>query len=191
LRTFIAVDLTENVICKIEKITTYLKTQTPPKTIKWVSSDNLHLTIKFLGEVPEHKLDQIKKLSREAVQTISPFKIDVEGLGMYPNPTKPRVIWLGISNGQFLTEIHNRLDQSLAVMDIKQEQRPFSPHLTIGRIKKSAYVDDILKVGEILSQFKVNRLGTVLVEKIRLYQSELKPQGPIYTPLLDISLNKV
>jgi 2'-5' RNA ligase len=191
VRTFIAIDLPEAVVKKIEGIISYLKTQTPSKAIKWVSAENLHLTLKFLGEVPESKLEQIKTLTLEAVQGISPFVITVEGLGMYPNYKNPRVIWLGIKNEKPLVSIAVQLDQILTSADIPREKRAFSPHLTIGRIRRRATPDEVIKVGATVAQFKVDRLGDVPVETIRLYQSDLKPQGPIYSPLFDIPLNKV
>lgn len=191
MRTFIAVDLTDDVIQKITGITKYLKSQTSSSAIKWVSAENLHLTLKFLGEIPESKLEQIKKLARKAVSGIKPFNIAVEGLGMFPNQKKPRVIWLGILSEKPLINLALQLDNALAGAGIPKEKRPFSPHLTIGRIRRSASPDEIIKVGSSLSQFKIDHLGEVPVDLIRLYQSVLKPQGPIYSPLFDIPLNKV
>jgi len=191
LRTFIAIDLTDGILQKIVSITSYLKTQVPSNAIKWVSEGNLHLTLKFLGEIPESKLEQIKTLSRKAVHEIHSLIFSVEGLGMYPNHKNPRVIWLGIFNEKPLVKLAAQIDQALYEAGIPREKRPFSPHLTIGRVRRSASHDEIIKIGAVLSQFKVDCLGEMPVEKVRLYQSELKPRGPIYTPLFDIPLNKV
>ena len=191
MRTFIAIDLTDDILQKIVGITAYLKTQVPSNAIKWVVEGNLHLTLKFLGEISESKVEQIKMLSIKAVHEINSFNFSVEGLGMYPNHKNPRVIWLGIINEKPLVKLATLIDQALFDAGVPREKRPFSPHLTIGRVRRSATQDEINNIGTVLSQFKVDCLGEMPVEKVQLYQSELKPRGPIYTPLFDIPLNKV
>jgi 2'-5' RNA ligase len=191
LRSFIAVDFPSEIIQKIEEIIKFFKTQTPEKALKWVSTNNLHLTLKFLGEIPEGRLDQIKTILSESLINRSTFTIGIKGLGMYPNKRNPRVIWLGITNEDSLIDLHKSLDQALQTADIEPEKRKYSPHLTIARVRRGTNQDTIKNIGDTLSQFKVDSLGNIPVEEIILYQSELTPKGPIYTPLMSKPLNKV
>lgn len=191
MRTFIAVDFQTEILDKIEQIVSYLRTQTPVDVLKWVTKENLHLTLKFIGEISTEKISHVKALMAEALHTSTVFTIEVKGLGLYPNANKPRVIWLGIENNLALVDIHKRLDHALAQAQIKPDTRAFSPHLTIARVRKNALPDQVRKIGETLSQFKISSLGISQIEHIRLYQSELNPQGPTYTPLMTIPLNQV
>jgi 2'-5' RNA ligase len=191
MRTFIAIDFPPEIIQKIEKIIAYFKTQTQDDTLKWVTANNLHLTIKFLGEIPDEKLDQVKAILTDSLRNQSVFNIKIEGLGMYPNEHNPRVIWLGITAEEALIDLHQTLDSALEAVDIKREKREFSPHLTIARVRRRTKRSKIKEIGETLSQFKVDSLGNIKVKEVILYQSELTPKGPIYTPLMTESLNKV
>lgn len=184
-------DFSPEIIRKINEIIVYFKTQTPERAFKWVEPENLHLTIKFLGEVPEKKIEQIKSLIKETLDDFKSFQIGVEKMGMYPNAQKPRVIWLGITGAEPLKDIHKMLESQLQKADIQPDKRSFSPHLTIARIRRNADVQSVKEIGETLSKFRVGSLGTCAVNHIVLYKSELTPQGPIYTPLLSSPLNKV
>jgi RNA 2',3'-cyclic 3'-phosphodiesterase len=191
LRTFIAVDFPPEIIQKIEKIIAYFKTQTPDEALKWISTNNLHLTLKFLGEIPEEKLDHFKNILANSLGDKPEFNIGVEGLGMYPDKRNPRVIWLGITAGDTLIDLHKTLDSALASAEIEREKRDFTPHLTIARVRRGTKRNTISEIGEILSLFKVDSLGNTTIKQVVLYQSELTPKGPIYTRLMTLSLNKV
>ncbi len=191
LRTFIAVDFPPEILQKFGKIIAYFKTQTPENTLKWVSTHNLHLTIKFLGDIPLNKLDQVKAVLSESLQDKPPFTIGIEGLGLHPDRRNPRVIWLGITSCDTLTNIYVALDRDLTVVGIEPDKRKYTPHITIARVKRRVETSAVKNIGETLSQFKVDSLGNFIVKEIILYQSELTPKGPIYTPLMTSTLNKV
>lgn len=191
MRTFIAVDFPPGMIKKIDKIIQYFKKHLPKKEIKWVSADKLHLTIKFMGELPEKKLPEVRSIIQDAVLTQPAFKIGIQGLGMYPNQNKPRVIWLGITGKEPLNALHRILDQVLEEAGIQPEHRKFSPHLTLARIRRGSNQETVREIGKTLCQFKVDSLGQILVEHISFYKSTLTPKGPIHTLLLKAPLNKV
>ena len=191
MRTFIAIDFSPAIIDRIAEVIKYFKTQTPDQALKWVSPENLHLTIKFLGDGPDKNIDSIKALISGTLQGKKAFNISVEGLGMYPNQNKPRVIWLGIKDYQPLSAIHKALDQALVEANVERDRRGFSPHLTIARIRGRTDFSTAQEIGKTLSQFKVDSLGSCLVEKVCLYKSVLTPEGPIYTKLLSSPLDKV
>ena len=191
MRSFIAADLPEEILQKIDKITAYFKTQIPSRSVKWVASHNLHLTVKFIGELPESKLPTAQSLIQEALKGVSPFTISLEGLGMFPNPSRPRVIWLGIQSGDPLVTIHKSLNQRLTDLGIKPENRDFHPHLTLGRVRRNVPRDAIEAIGENLFQFRVNSLGTALIDHLTLYESELTRQGPIYKSRFVVPFHQV
>jgi len=191
MRTFIAVDFPLEYLQKINEIANYFKSQTPEDAVKWVNPENMHLTVKFLGDLPLENLDEAKRIMDGSVGDWKPFEISVSGLGMYPNAKKPRVIWLGVHPEKPLVHIHQRLDQNLAALNIQREQRKYSPHLTLGRVRRMTDRDSVSQIGKTLSQFKVDSLGTIEVIQINLYQSDLTPKGPIYTKLHTTLLNQV
>ena len=191
MRTFIAIDFSPEIIRKITEIINYFRSQTPDKAIKWVAPENLHLTVKFLGEVPDNKIEDIKEFIKKSLADKHTFQIEVKGLGMYPNATKPRVIWLGIKGSEPIVEIYKILDSELQKANVQPDKRGFSPHLTIARIRRNTDSKVVQEIGKTLSKFKVDSLGSCIIDHIVLYKSVLTPKGPIYTSLLSTPLNKV
>ena len=191
LRTFIALNFPQEIITKAVKIIQYFKTQLPNGALKWSAIENLHLTIKFLGNIPENKLDQVKLILTDSTAGIPAFNIEVGGLGMYPNKHNPRAIWFGVTYDQALLDIHHNLDQSLQQVNVEHDKREFSPHLTIARVNQRIPQETRQEIGRTFAQFKVTALGQARIDRIILYQSELTPKGPIYTPLMSQPLNQV
>lgn len=191
LRTFIAADFPPDILEKIGEITAFLKTQAPMEALKWVSTDNQHLTLKFIGDLPESKLEEVKNALTDALNAQPSFTISVEGMGAFPNWQNPRVIWLGISHDSSLNKTHQCIEQALEQAGIAPDRRALNPHLTVARLRRNMQQDSVRLVGKSLSPFKVDTLGSATINHIRLYQSELTPRGPIYTPLLTLALNQV
>ena len=191
LRTFIAVPFPTEIIIKIAKITAYLQTQTPNKALKWVAPENMHLTIKFLGDVLEERIPELTQCVQDALQNQTLFTVTIEGMGMYPNARQPRVVWLGIKDEGNLKLIHHELAKTLQGFDPEPEKRAFSPHLTIARVRQNGGHDTVRQIGEVLSQFKVDSLGSFEVQTVHIFKSDLTPRGPIYTSLFALPLNQV
>jgi RNA 2',3'-cyclic 3'-phosphodiesterase len=191
IRTFIAVDFSAEMIDQIEQIINYFKTQVPQGALKWVETKNLHLTIKFLGDISKELLPQVENILKTELRQFPSFDIRVEELGMYPHNKKPRVIWLGIKGGEPLIEIHQKLERALVKAQIPPEGRAYSPHLTIARVRRKTDPNTTKLIGRNLSNFKVDSLGTLTIDQVQFYQSELTRQGPIYTRLLSVPLNQV
>ena len=144
-----------------------------------------------MGDLPEEKLSAAQPLIQDALEGIAPFTFSVEGLGMFPNPGYPRVIWLGIQGGEPLVAIHKSLEQTLTDIGIKRDKRNFHPHLTLGRVRRNVPRDEIEAIGETLSQFRVGSLGSAMINQITLYESELTRQGPIYKSRFVVTLHQV
>lgn len=180
-RIFIAIKIPEVVIGKIAEVSRYFQSQTPAGALKWVETENLHLTLRFLGEISEEAVLKVQSSLPQAVMGQPPFTLSVEGLGMYPSPGQPRVIWLGVKGSEPMVALHARLETALAKVGIEKEDRPFHPHLTLARVRQRTDRATAHQIGETLTQFKVGSLGVFQVDKIQLIESQLTPQGPVYT----------
>ncbi len=149
--------------------------------IRWVANENVHLTLRFLGEIEETRIDTIKKVLKETASKYPVAEINLEELGTFPTVNNPRVIWIGCKEkGNILTRFYTDLEQKLQDVGLEKDDHPFSPHLTLGRVKSRLRID-LLKT--YLEQKKDIRLGTQQVPSLTLFQSTLMQTGPIYTRL--------
>jgi len=179
MRTFLAIKVPENVRKVVYDFAQVEAKKELP--IKWVAFENLHITLKFLGEIDEDKRVEIKPAIVELGQRHSPFTIELEGLGCFPNPRNPRVMWVGVKQGgDALCAMAAELEKELARFGFEEETR-FHPHLTIGRIKEFCRVDSILAKSISTSAFDV--------DSVVLFKSILKPAGPIYEELEKFALH--
>ena len=180
MRTFIAVELPDNIRRIIAEYSGSLRAQIPK--VKWVAPENLHLTMKFLGEVPEGQLDSVKECVARTVEGFDPFIVELEHLGFFPNSHQPRVIWIGASGGaDHLLELFQKLEDCLESTGFDRDAKTFSPHLTIGRVKRHAHIAIPPGIPEFDGEtFEVNGLSVIM--------STLTPQGPIYKTLLKTPL---
>lgn len=177
-RSFIAVEANEKVRNSLVKVQGEL--EETGADLKLVSPENIHLTLRFLGDVSESKLDPIKDAVSDAV-TLSPFQASIEDLGVFPKPSFIRVIWAGVGEGsEELTTLRKNVDQKLSEVDIPPEDKDFTPHFTIARVKSGKAKD---KLNYIIEDKEGSNWGKVEVEEIELMKSELTSEGPIYTTL--------
>ena len=184
IRTFIAIKLAPEIISKISGVQEELKKS--GAEVRWVKPENIHLTLKFLGHITPEKVEKVKITTREIMKPFAPFEISVSGLGAFPKISYPRVIWMGIDEGkEELKRITSSIEENLVKMGFAKKKRPFSPHLTLGRVKSSKGRERLI---EAFTKFTVSNLGNMRVTKISLIKSELTPQGPVYTTLEEIDL---
>ena len=181
IRTFIAIDIKAS----SDLIAFENEFKNIDSKIKIVEPNNIHITLKFLGDTDIHLIDDIHKKIEKSVNEIKPFDIKLEGTGVFPNTNYLKVIWVGIKNGQQLEEISNKIDKNLNELGIKKEKRKFSAHLTIARIKSANNKDKILKI---IGKYKNYNFGIINVHSIKLKKSVLTPKGPIYTNIKIIKL---
>ena len=153
--------------------------------IKLVEPENIHITLKFLGDTEEIKLDEIENIIKNAVNNISPFKIQLHGTGIFPNTSYIKVIWIGIKQGEQIGIIADKIDEQLTKLAFEREKRRFSPHLTIARVKTAKNKE---KLTQIVEKYRDIEFTNIKVENIRLKKSELTPKGPIYTTLREIKI---
>jgi RNA 2',3'-cyclic 3'-phosphodiesterase len=188
IRSFIALDLNKEILNIIEESTFKLR-KSSNLLIRWVDIQNIHLTLKFLGDVEEKDIAQIESILRETAILFKPFIISIKGFGAFPNKIRPRVIWVGIEGVTDLLKMQETIDERLTELGFQKEERPFSPHLTLGRVMKSATTIDIQKISQQIQQIQVGNLGVVEIDAVNLYKSDLYPTGPVYSRLKSIKLS--
>ncbi|XRO77528.1 RNA 2',3'-cyclic phosphodiesterase [Methanocaldococcus sp. 10A] len=170
MRLFLAIDIPENLKNKIKEFQEHFKM----KGIKLVEKENLHITVKFLGEVDEEKLKEILDLDL----SIEPIKIKLKHIGTFPNSNYIKVIWIKVEN-ENLIEIFKNIDKKLSNLGFKKEKE-YVPHLTIGRVK---FIDNKKKLKDRIEKYKDIDFGEFEAKHIKLYKSTLTPNGPIYEVL--------
>lgn len=187
IRAFIAIDLSPEIYEKLEKISSKLKNQISKLPARWVPTRNIHLTVKFLGDVSESNLELLKRILKIESQKYSPFEISFREMGAYPTIHRPRVIWIGTKVPQELIDFHHSIENETARLGYAREKRKFSPHLTLARVSRNANSKQVAQIGALLGEFKVGFIGAARIEKAHLYRSDLKPGGAEYTKLFSAS----
>jgi 2'-5' RNA ligase len=189
IRSFIAVELPKPIQQQLEGIIKQLKC---PHTnaLRWVPANNIHLTIKFLGDVSPNNMAMLMDMLKSEVSRQPAFSITVGGLGAYPTPKRPRVVWIGIDAPQKLAELVHLVESETNKLGYANEDRPFSPHLTLGRVSQNATPEQVHQIAEVLAGFNVGELGKAEVNEVVLFKSELRPSGAEYSPLLRVPLQK-
>jgi 2'-5' RNA ligase len=184
IRTFIAIELPEKIIYTISKVQEEIKSY--GLKIRWVRPENIHLTLKFLGDIQEADTEKVARAVSESVTGHPPISLAVKGIGVFPGIRRPRVIWLGVSNQlDVLTTFQKTLDEKLEAIGFPKEKRPFRGHLTLGRIKSKI---DPKTLNDVLKEFTRFESESFSADRIILYKSELKPKGPVYTKLANLLL---
>jgi RNA 2',3'-cyclic 3'-phosphodiesterase len=183
IRTFIAIELPEDVRQSINATIMSYQRLIPVSWVKWVPTKNLHLTLKFLGDTPITLIPSIQEQMDKLSATTPGFQFTAAAAGMFPTARKPRVIWIGLDNKQALTGLSKDLDEGLATLKIAREEKPFSPHLTIGRVYQGLAEEHLLKLGEIILRNQPGEIGKVIVDHISLVKSDLLPSGSVYSIL--------
>ncbi len=184
IRAFIAVTLDSKVIEKIAAATAQLRPQIIG--VRWVTPQNFHLTLKFLGGIDEAMVEPIKGRLREQLSLFPRFSINAKGLGVFPSPKRPRVLWVGLT-GDRLIALASRVESALQQVGFTPETREFTPHLTIGRWRQADIASKSLN--RELENWKTYDFGISRVESVSLFQSVLKSEGASYNRLATIPLN--
>lgn len=176
MRTFIALDIPDNIK---EKIFIYFdKEREKWREMKWVEKENLHITLKFLGEVEEEKIPLISKILDDVSKRFESFNLKLDKVGFFPSLKSPRVLWVGVYPEENVKKLFDFLEKELEKLGFERERREFHPHITVARFKKrNIFKMEEKKLGD---SFKAN--------EVVLFKSNLTPDGPIYTPLKKVRL---
>jgi 2'-5' RNA ligase len=185
MRSFIAINLDDSLRNEIDKATTSLRSGN--WDVKWVAAANLHITLKFLGEISENTVAGLKERLLPIASHHESFAFRLKGVGIFPDKRRPRVIWIDILEPDRLVKLQEEVEHNLLTIGFKREDRPFSPHLTIGRVRSSVDKESLLGAVETL---KDKDFGNIGVNKVSLMKSDLKPGGAQYTPIAEFDLKR-
>ena len=184
MRTFIAVDFSPEIKEALAQAEAHLKYS--GADVKWVEKDNIHLTLKFLGEVDEKKLEEIKIALEAICGQTKPFDTQVHDLGAFPKIEYPRVIWAGIDKGATeLKALAEKVDEALSKLGFEKETRAFAAHLTIGRVKSPKNKE---KLKEKMAAYKLPDIPPHRIDSVIIFKSTLTPKGSIYTKFHEAKL---
>lgn len=182
MRLFVGLDLPAGTAGSLEALLDRLR---PTARVNWSAPANLHITTKFIGEWPEERLDELKA-ALAGIESRPPLSIHIRGLGFFPNPHSPRVFWCGIG-APGLERLAADTDHATAQLGVKPEDRAFSPHLTLARIKERM---DLQPLREAVAALPSNDFGRFEADRFFLYRSQLRPTGSVYTKLAEFPLSK-
>jgi 2'-5' RNA ligase len=178
MRTFIAVEIPAGIRRQVTDFIDGHKRKTLP--VKWVAYENLHITVKFLGEIDADMKQKITAVLQDVCRLHNRFEMGFSGIGCFPDRRRPRVLWIGTEQGAVeLTALAHDIDERLAAYGFRQEKR-FHPHLTIARMRKPCTIDEILACEFATEPFPVG--------SVTLFKSTLTPQGPLYDTLATVDL---
>ena len=191
IRTFIAIELPDLLKARLSELQQGLTKQTPPRAVRWVSPEGIHLTLKFLGQTSVDKIEPIAKALTLACAPFSPFTCMAGGLGCFPNLRRPRVIWVAVEEPTgTISELQGAIERACSELGFKGERRAFHPHLTLGRLRDWASAQERRAVGELIQRTEIPSLGVVAAKVISLIRSDLRPTGAVYTTLREIELKE-
>lgn len=185
IRAFIATNIDSRIIREVAETIVQLRGAIPE--VRWVAPDNIHLTIKFLGDIEPSRVDPIANALEQALTLFPRFTINAKGLGVFPDPRRPRVLWVGLEGGQ-LAKLAAKVEAVLEPLGFAREERGFQPHLTIGRWRRfDGATKNLL---EELERWKSHDYGASKVETVTLFQSVLKPDGALHQPLRVVAIGQ-
>lgn len=164
-----------------------LKSGLKHEKIKWVEIENIHITLKFFGETDETKINSIINVFNKATEDFKSFDLEFENVGIFGSSYKPKVIWFGIKNNEQLIKLSNLVNENLIPVGYISDRQNFVPHLTVARIK---FLNDKKLFQQIIDKNKTIKIQKIKVDKIFLFESILKREGPIYNVIEEFSLKK-
>jgi 2'-5' RNA ligase len=191
VRSFIAIELSAEVKKALRELQAQLKaaSQAP---IKWVDPENIHLTLKFLGNVAAGRIEEIAAAMTSAVQGTSPFKLEVKELGVFPNPRRVQIVWVGLGGEvEKLAALQKRIESAMARLGFAPENRRFTPHLTLARLRDRATPPERERLGQIIAETEFGSAQSFTVDSVKLMKSQLTPEGPIYSRLSSAELRSL
>lgn len=157
--------------------------------IKWVNGQNLHITLKFFGKFRRQDIYAFEISLKDSLKSFREFELKIGQIGAFPNISNPRVVWFGLIFPKELTEIYRLIENCSLALGYDQDDKSFSPHLTVGRTRKNISISQRNNLKQILTTTKVNHITDFPAKEIIFYRSDLTPNGPIYSKLFEINFS--
>jgi 2'-5' RNA ligase len=186
LRSFIAIEIPPPLKARMEEIQRLLRRT--DADVKWARPEGIHLTLKFLGSIRQEDVERISQALAPVIADAESFEVRVQGMGCFPNPRNPRVVWLGVDQGkEALASLQRAVEQKMAELSFSPEDRPFSPHLTLGRVRSPR---GRAGLAQALEKQQGVEIGSFQPQEVILFRSELRPSGAVYTKLREFPFRK-
>ena len=187
LRTFIALPLPSELKEQMARVQSELRNA--DADVKWDSRDKFHITLKFLGEVPEESVDELMVAMEESVSGIAPFKLEVRELGAFPDLNRVQVVWVGVKGEPAqISRLQQKIESNTEQLGFPRESRAFTPHLTLGRVRSEASANERQRLGKVLAGIAFIALHGIDVSALSLMKSQLTSVGAIYTCIGSVKL---
>lgn len=192
IRTFIAIELNDTLHHALAQTQAHFKRDPVARAIRWVAPENIHITLKFLGDVDAAHIPALERAVARICQTFAPFTLTISGAGAFPNTRRPNIIWVGAC-GQVdvAARLAEQIDAACATLGFAREDRAFIPHLTLGRVKRDASPSERQRIGALIESAHIGDLGELRVEHVAVMKSDLTPEGSVYTRLAECALQRI
>lgn len=195
VRAFIAIELDRPLLQSLIQVQRKLQAEPAGRWVRWVAPEGIHLTLKFLGPVDRRRIPDLQAVLAAATAGLAPFELVARGLGGFPNTNRPNNVWVGVAGAvETAAQLAERLEEGCARLGLAREERGFSPHLTLGRVKRDARPADRVQVGEMIRRrggLEPAEVGRLRVDRVYLMQSDLRPAGAIYSVLGSARLDAI
>ena len=191
VRAFIAIELPGSVKSALSQLQDNLK-RSEHASVKWVDTGSIHLTLKFLGNIATETIPELTKVLSEAARGITPFHLELGEMGVFPNLRAPRVVWVGLrGETATLSVLQENIESALIPLGFPPENRAFSPHLTLGRVREKASPGERRSLGQAVASSKVASREPFPVDSLSLMRSTLTREGAVYSRLYSVALREV
>ena len=190
IRSFIAIELPGDIKQALAELQASLRTE-QHLSVKWVDPGGIHLTLKFLGSITANRTGDIIGTIEEAARDTAPFSLEVKGLGVFPNFKRVRVVWVGMGGDiATLKRLQQRIESGLVPLGFARESRPFTPHLTLARVRERVSPGEQQNFGQVIANASFETAYHFTVNRINLMRSQLTTAGAIYSHIGAVNLKK-
>ena len=177
VRSFIAIPVPSAVIQVLDDAVKSLDSSIG-ENVRWVRTEGIHLTLKFMGDIEGGMVDRVLDAMPAVVSQFSPFELAISGLGVFPNPRRPRVLWSGVRGElETLAALQLAIDDALGKLGLRKEQRAFSPHLTLGRVRRDVAEGQLRRIGQVMEGGELSGAPSWTADSVNLMRTELDPAG--------------
>ena len=177
IRSFIAIPVPRAGIKVLEDAVEKLESELG-KNVRWVRPESIHLTLKFMGDIPAEKVERVLEALPPVAARFSPIELSISGLGVFPNPRRPRVLWAGVHGDlETLSSLQLAVDVAVGKLGLPKEQRAFSPHLTLGRVRREVAEGQLRRIGQVVAAGELPAAPSWTADTVNLMRTELDPAG--------------
>lgn len=190
IRAFIAIEIPPQMRDELYQQTARLRERIGGDIVRWAPVESLHITLKFLGDIPEAHLNFIKQSLIQTADSSASFEFSINRFGSFPDLNRPRVLWAGIDAPAGMASLQQMIEEAMARLGYEKEKRGFSPHLTLGRVRPNASPAEIKIVRSAIENVRVGKISKAGVDSVHLYKSDLQPGGSVYTKIHSAALRR-